>query len=66
MAHGTSATVAMAIDHDAEAFCATGVAVLLYDHRNFGASGGQPRQEIIPWVQARGYRDAMTNLESML
>lgn len=65
MAHGTSATITMAIDHYAEAFCAAGFAVLLYDHRNFGVSGGRPRQEINPWVQARGYIDAMTHVESI-
>jgi len=33
--------------------------VLLYDHRNFGISGGVPRQQINAWIQARGYRDAI-------
>ena len=36
--------------------------VLLYDHRGFGASGGEPRLEINPWLPARGYRDALTCL----
>ncbi len=60
MAHGTSATMSMVTDRFAETFQEAGLAVLLYDHRNFGESGGDPRQEINPWVQARGYRDAMT------
>lgn len=60
MAHGTSATVTMVTDRYAEVLCAAGFAVLLYDHRNFGLSGGEPRQEINPWVQARGYRDAVS------
>lgn len=59
MANGTSATLSMATDGYAEVFCRAGLAVLLYDHRNFGASGGEPRQEINPWIQARGYRDAV-------
>ncbi|MFW9810789.1 MAG: alpha/beta hydrolase, partial [Candidatus Thorarchaeota archaeon] len=63
MAHGTSATVNMVIDKYAEVFCRNGLAVLLYDHRNFGRSGGEPRQEINPWVQCRGYRDAMNFAE---
>jgi uncharacterized protein len=62
MTHGTTATMTMALDHYAEVFCSAGLAVLLYDHRNFGASGGEPRQEINPWVQARGYRDAVNYL----
>jgi len=59
MAHGTSATVSMGIDHYAEVFADAGVSALLYDHRNLGASGGEPRQEINPWIQCRGYRDAI-------
>ncbi|MDE2080851.1 MAG: hypothetical protein KGI90_05820 [Burkholderiales bacterium] len=60
MAHGTSATVAMvAIDY-ARVFAHAGIAALVYDHRNFGRSGGEPRGEINPWVQCRGYVDALS------
>ena len=65
MSHGTSATITMVIDRYAEVFCSAGFAVLLYDQRNFGISGGEPRREINPWVQARGYRDALTFLEQV-
>lgn len=59
MAHGTSATFRMvAIDY-ARAFARAGFAVLIYDHRNFGISEGTPRRQINPWIQCRGYRDAM-------
>jgi uncharacterized protein len=60
MTHGTSATIPMVADRYAEVFAEAGVSALLYDHRNLGISGGEPRQEINPWVQARGYRDAIT------
>jgi pimeloyl-ACP methyl ester carboxylesterase len=60
MAHGFSATITMTADRYAEVFHQAGFAVLLYDHRNFGISDGSPRQQINPWLQARGYRDAMT------
>jgi cephalosporin-C deacetylase-like acetyl esterase len=47
MTHGYSATIeGMVADNYAEAFCRAGFAVLLYDHRNFGISDGQPRQQI--------------------
>lgn len=60
MAHGTSATIQMvAIDY-ARVFAAAGLAVLVYDHRNFGVSDGEPRGEINPWVQCRGYVDAIS------
>lgn len=63
MAHGTSATIRMvAIDY-ARAFVEAGFAVLLYDHRNFGDSDGEPRGEINPWIQCRGYVDAITFAE---
>lgn len=39
-----------------------GIAVLLYDHANTGASDGLPRQELDPVLQQRGYRDAITFL----
>ena len=65
MAHGFSATITMTIDHYAETICADGFAVLLYDHRNFGISDGEPRQHINPWLQARGYRDALSFLEGL-
>lgn len=64
MAHGFSATRSMTIDKYAEAFCSNGFAVLLYDHRGFGASGGEPRLEINPWTQTRGYLDAVEFISS--
>lgn len=59
MAHGFSATKEMALDAYAERFCAAGFAVLVYDHRCLGASGGEPRQVINPWAQTRDYRAAI-------
>jgi uncharacterized protein len=59
MTHGTSATITMAIDRYAEVLQEAGFAVLLYDHRNMGVSDGEPRGEINPWVQVRGYRAAI-------
>ena len=60
MAHGLSAVKEMALDRYAEAFCGGGLAVLVYDHRNLGASDGEPRQEINPWAQTRDYRYALS------
>jgi pimeloyl-ACP methyl ester carboxylesterase len=60
MAHGFSATInGMVAEKYAEVFYQAGFAVLLYDHRNFGVSEGEPRQQINHWLQARGYRDAI-------
>ncbi|MEM5433009.1 alpha/beta hydrolase [Cupriavidus oxalaticus] len=46
----------------AQAFQAEGFAVLLYDHRNFGASDGQPRLHIEPSRQLADLRCAVTVL----
>ena len=51
MSHGFSATRTMALPSFAAAFADAGIAVLLYDHRNLGASGGAARQHINPWRQ---------------
>ena len=60
MAHGFSAVKEMYLDAFAEAFAAGGLGALVFDNRNFGASDGQPRQEIDPWAQVRDYRHAIT------
>lgn len=65
LAHGFSATTAMCLDHCALAFNAAGFAVLFYDHRNLGRSDGEPRGEVNPWIQARGYRDAVAFARSL-
>ncbi len=65
MAHGTSATIRMVTDEYAQVFRRNGLAVLLYDHRNLGASDGEPRQEINPWIQCRGYRDAIGFVQTL-
>lgn len=65
MAHGFSATRRMTADRYAEVICASGLAVLLYDHRGFGVSGGEPRRQLNTWSQARGYRDAISFGESL-
>jgi fermentation-respiration switch protein FrsA (DUF1100 family) len=65
MAHGTSATVTMVADKYAQAFSRAGLAALLYDHRNFGRSEGEPRQEINPWIQCRSYLNAVKFTERL-
>lgn len=60
MAHGFSAVKEMYLDRFAEVFAAAGLGALVFDNRNFGASDGNPRQEIDPWQQVRDYRHAIT------
>ena len=63
MAHGFSAVKEMHLDDFAEVFCKAGFVVMVYDHRNLGASDGEPRGELDPIAQIRGYRDAITWLQ---
>ena len=60
MAHGFSALKENYLDLYAEVYAASGLGALVFDNRNFGASNGEPRQEIDPWQQVRYYRDATT------
>ncbi len=60
MAHGYSAVKEMYLDRFGEAFAEGGIGALVFDNRNFGASDGEPRQEIDPWAQVRDYRHAIT------
>ena len=55
----------MYLDSFAEAFAEAGLGSLVFDNRNFGASDGEPRQEIDPWRQVRDYRDAITFAETL-
>ena len=65
MSHGFSAVKEMYLDAFAEVLSAAGLNALVYDNRNFGASDGQPRQEIDPWAQVRDYRHAITYAGSL-
>lgn len=60
MAHGFTATREIFLDDFAEVFAEAGLGVIVYDHRNFGVSDGEPRSHADPWAQINGYRDAIT------
>src|ERR1700736_151670 len=57
MAHGFSCLKEMFLDKYAEVFVKDGLAVLVYDNRCFGASDGEPRQEIDPILAPVASRD---------
>lgn len=60
MTHGFSAVKEMGLPPFAEAIRDAGCAVLLYDHRGLGGSGGKQRQQINPWAQMRDMQQALT------
>jgi fermentation-respiration switch protein FrsA (DUF1100 family) len=59
MAHGLSAVRDMRLPAYAERFAAHGLAVLLFDYRFFGASGGEPRQVMDIGEQLDDWRTAI-------
>ena len=65
MAHGYNCLKEFYLDKYAAAFASAGHAVVAYDHRNFGDSDGEPRQELDPWVQVRDYRHAITFAQTL-
>jgi len=65
MAHGYNCLKEFYLDKYAEAVARAGHVVLAYDHRNFGGSDGEPRQELDPWVQVRDYRHAITFAQTL-
>jgi uncharacterized protein len=64
MTHGLTAVKEMHLQHFAEVFAEAGLNVLVYDHRNFGASDGIPRQDLDPVTQVRDIRNAITYVTS--
>ena len=64
MAHGYAGTREHGIKRFADALAAAGFVVLLHDHRTFGVSGGEPRQDVDPWRQIADWRRAISYLES--
>mgnify|MGYP000545481580 CR=1 FL=1 len=65
MAHGFTATREIYLDDFAEVFSAAGLGVIVYDHRNFGVSDGEPRGHVDPRQQIDGYRDAITFAQTL-
>ncbi|MFJ9821731.1 alpha/beta hydrolase [Streptomyces sp. NPDC101151] len=64
MAHGYAAVRNHGLELFARAFAEDGFVVLVHDHRTFGASDGEPRQDVDPWRQIADWRRAISYLES--
>jgi fermentation-respiration switch protein FrsA (DUF1100 family) len=64
MAQGYAGVKEQGLEPFARAFADAGFVVLLHDHRGFGASDGEPRQDVDPWRQVADWRRAISFLES--
>jgi fermentation-respiration switch protein FrsA (DUF1100 family) len=64
MSHGFSAVKEQTLEDLAVVLESAGLASVTYDHRNLGASDGEPRQEIDPVAQVRDLRTAITFAQS--
>ena len=65
MAHGFSATRDDRLPAFAERFAQAGMAVLVFDYRHFGASGGSPRQLLDVGRQHDDYRAAVAHARGL-
>lgn len=69
MAHGLGAVRTMRLDAYAERFSAAGYACLAFDYRNFGDSGGRPRQlldikmQLADWAAAVAYGRTLEGID---
>jgi len=69
MAHGLSAVRTMRLDAYAERFSGAGYACLVFDYRNFGDSGGRPRQlldikmQLADWAAAVAYARTLEGID---
>lgn len=63
--HGYGAVKEQSLSDLGEAFAKAGLAAIIYDHRNLGASDGEPRGHIDPWEQIRDYRHAISFAETL-
>jgi uncharacterized protein len=70
MAHGFAAEKTFGLPAFAERFAAAGMAVFVFDYRNFGESDGKPRNLVSPhrhiadWRSAIGFVRALPDLDS--
>jgi pimeloyl-ACP methyl ester carboxylesterase len=70
MGHGLGGTRELRLDAFAERFAAAGYACLVFDYRNFGDSGGEPRQlldiglQLEDWAAAIAFARSRAELDS--
>lgn len=65
MAHGFAAQCDFGLPAFAERFTGQGLAVYMFDYRNFGASGGEPRNLVNPGRQVQDWKAALAHVRRL-
>jgi len=65
MAHGFGAQRDFRLPAYAERFAAAGMAVLLFDYRNFGTSDGEPRNLVDPFRHLKDWKAALAHVRGL-
>ncbi len=65
MAHGFGAEKAFGLSPFAERFAEEGMAVFMFDYRNFGESDGEPRDYVNPFRHIRDWEAAIEHVRGM-
>lgn len=65
MAHGFAAERTFRLPAYAEKFVERGLAVFLFDYRNFGGSDGEPRNQVNPWRHVQDWQAAVAHVRGL-
>lgn len=65
MAHGFAAERTFRLPAFAEKFVQRGLAVFLFDYRNFGSSDGEPRNLVNPYRQIQDWKAAIAHVRTL-
>jgi len=65
MAHGFAAERTFRLPAFAERFTERGIAVFLFDYRNFGSSDGEPRNLVNPWRHLQDWEAAIAHVRAL-
>lgn len=66
MAHGFAGQKDFGLEPYAEYFTGLGMAVFLFDYRNFGGSEGEPRNLVNPWRHLNDWKAAVAHVRGLI
>lgn len=66
MAHGFAGQKDFGLEPYADHFAGQGMAVFLFDYRNFGGSEGEPRNLVNPWRHLNDWKAAISHVRGLI